>query len=423
MSLADEASEYSVHEAASTHAKPSAAPKGWEPGITWQTPGAGIVTSPAQTEPLGDPESGWDPILAVLGLDPETYQIVPPVEMRFDPAAWHRDNQGDDAVTRPVWRYKAQIILRRTAGADPDEVDEWRRIIRSKGPLKRDTPEVGPRSNVVLWSDWQVGKGEGGGTPAIVARVEDAQDEHVRRLKDWRKRHPGEPLNVYILGLADDHEGCDGHYAMQTFQTDRNRRMQSKIVRALKYRHLEALAPVADQIVVMQVGGNHDEERKDGKAYTSFDDNRAIATAEAVFERLSENPARYGHISLYVPEDPLCGVIDVSGVTIAGVHGHQFANGKWVAKAAHDWLSGQIMGADPRETGAVFSEVKILFAGHRHHIVVDEAPGRTFIQAAAMDGGSYWYRSRTGAHSPSGMISTWVGEHYGPRGWGDLEIL
>jgi hypothetical protein len=26
--------------------------------------------------------------------------------MRYDPAAWHRDEQGDDAVTRPVWRYR-----------------------------------------------------------------------------------------------------------------------------------------------------------------------------------------------------------------------------------------------------------------------------------------------------------------------------
>jgi hypothetical protein len=69
------------------------------------------------------------------------------------------------------------------------------------------------------------------------------------------------------------------------------------------------------------------------------------------------------------------------------------------------------------------SDAQILFAGHLHHLVISEATGRTMIQCPAMDGGSKWFTSSSGASAPAGMVTLLIGSDLAPRGWDALKIV
>ncbi|NBV34933.1 MAG: hypothetical protein EBR81_14375, partial [Proteobacteria bacterium] len=134
-----------------------------------------------------------------------------------------------------------------------------------------------------------------------------------------------------------------------------------------------------------------------------------------------KNPERYGNVTMpqfdgLIQED-LTLTYEMCGVNVALAHGHQFAKSGAAQVKMENWWKGQIMGIQPVTTA------RILVAGHLHHFVASEATGRTVFQCPAMDGGSKWFTSYSGSSSPAGMLTIGIGTDYGPRGWGDLEIL
>ena len=102
------------------------APAGWEPGVKYEPDGTKIVTLPPSPE-LTD-ESAWADAVQALGVTlPDGYRLRL-VEARFDPQAWARDAQGEDAVTRPIWRYRFVVEV---APARID-VDDLLRSVRKR---------------------------------------------------------------------------------------------------------------------------------------------------------------------------------------------------------------------------------------------------------------------------------------------------
>jgi hypothetical protein len=82
-----------------------------------------------------------------------------------------------------------------------------------------------------------MGKGEGGGSAGIVARFLAGIDEVEARWRELVKA--GRPLNrLVVVGLGDLVESCSGHYAMQAFQADLDRREQVTVVRRLMVKAL-----------------------------------------------------------------------------------------------------------------------------------------------------------------------------------------
>jgi hypothetical protein len=132
---------------------------------------------------------------------------------------------------------------------------------------------------------------------------------------------------------------------------------------------------------------------------------------------MAANPERYGHVSTYLADD-FTMALDIHGVVAAFTHGHIARKSGHAAAVIEDWWRGQVMGRQ------AVADADLLTAGHRHHLVVSEASGRTFLQAPAMDPGSHWFTSSTGAHSCSGLLTYCVGrDAYGLRGWGDMAVL
>ena len=393
--------------------RPTPHPKGWEPGTVWESDRAAAITTPAIS--TIDPSDGWDEVLIAAGLDPVKWVVIPPVVVSHDPAAWHRDETHDSrglkmpAVTRPLTRYRLRVALRPTQ-FDRADVNRLIEQIGRRKSTKAATvaPDTTDRALVVCLSDWQMGKGEGGGSVATVARIEAALAELPRVIKRIK------PSAVYLVGMGDLVEQCSGHYASQPFTTDLDRREQMRVVRRLILSAVETVAPLVSRVVLGAVPGNHGENRgAGGKAYTTITDNDDLAVVEQVAEILAANPGRYGHVSV-VLADSLTLTLDVCGVIHSWTHGHQ--NLKGSAKV-EGWWKGQALG----RTGIADSD--ILATAHFHHLLVSEASGRTHFQCPAMDGGSQYHTDHTGQSSPPGLLTYGVGLAYGPRKWGDLEVI
>jgi len=383
-------------------------PKGWEPGVTYDpTTGSGEITVQSEEEP--DPAI-WEHLIADWGLDPTRCAIVPgSVQIR----AWDA-NVGEGEIKRLRY-YRASIVGRKVTSHTAD-VEALCRDVMKRRPRKPATVE-GDRALVVCLSDWQVGKGEGDGSRGTMERLLAARDALVARVGEL-KRMGRAPSVIYLVGLGDLVEGCAEHYASQTFTVDLDRAQQTRVVRRLILAYVDAVVDLAPRIVLAAVPGNHGENRKDGKAFTSVaTDNDDLTTVETVGEILAANPERYGHVSVVLAQDYTL-ALDVCGVIVAWNHGHTARKSGHAAAVMEDWWRGQVMGRQG------ISDADILVCGHRHHLVVSESTGRTFLQCPAMDPGSSWFTASTGNHSPSGLLTFMVGrETYGARGWGDLAVL
>jgi len=353
-----------------------------------------------------EPEQGvWAELIADWGLNPtETEVIEGSVQVR----AW-------DTHDGRRLRYYRATIRKATAGTDQPDIDALCRMIEKRRPTKIATTEA-PRAVLCCLSDWQLGKGEGGGTEATIERILVAAAELVARIKELSKAGRP-PATIYLVGLGDLVEQCSGHYPSQAFTTDLDRRSQMRLARRLILHYVDSVLPLAPRIVLGAVPGNHGENRNSsGKAYTTATDNDDLAVFEGVAEILAANPDRYGHVHTVLAESNTL-VLDVAGVPVAFAHGHKANGGGHPAAKLEGWWKGQVMGRQP------VADAAILITGHFHHLIVSETTGRTFMQVPAMDGGSEWWTDQTGQNSATGTLCLGVGEGYGARGWGDLIVL
>jgi hypothetical protein len=371
-------------------------PEGWEPGITWNG-NEGTVTT--MGGPL-DQAADWSAVLKVWGLDPEHFEVIEPILFNV----WGNP----EGVPNRQWKGK---VIRKTVerGVALEDIIEEIKKHKPGKPVVFD----GSTALVVGLSDLQMGKGEGGGSAGIVDRFLAGIDEVEARWKELLKT--GRQLDrLVVLGLGDLVESCEGHYAMQTFQADLDRREQVKVVRRLIVKALTQWAKFAPRIVVAAVPGNHGENRLGGKAFTTFSDNDDVAVFEQVAEILGANPEAYGHVSFIFPQDELTLTLDVHGTILGLAHGHQARKGGTTAAAKiRTWWKDQAYGMRK------VADATILVTGHYHHLSILTEGTRTHIQAPSLDGGSQWFTETAGVKSAPGLLTFTVSKN----GWDDLRVL
>jgi hypothetical protein len=372
-------------------------PEGWEPGVTWNGNEGTITTSGIALDQAAD----WSAVLKVWGLDPDHFTVVEPILFNV----WGNP----EGVPNRQWKGK---VVRKMAerGIDLDALIEE---IRKHKPGKK-LEFAGDSALVIGISDLQMGKGEGDGSAGIVDRFLAGIDEVEYRWKELVKS--GRKLDrLVVLGLGDLIESCDGHYAMQAFQNDLDRREQVKVVRRLLVKALTSWAKFAPKIIVAAVPGNHGENRKNGKAYTTFSDNDDVAVVEQVAEIIGANPEAYGHVSFILPQDELTVTLNVHGTIIGLAHGHQARSGGGPVASAKikAWWKDQAYGMQR------VADATILVTGHYHHLSILTEGIRTHIQAPSLDGGSQWFTETAGVHSAPGLLTFTVSQ----RGWDDLRVL
>ena len=378
-------------------------PTGWEQGVTIGQYGGHVVGR--TVEPV-DPER-YDQILTELlppGFDPADYAIASDtVQVR----SW--DAAVGGGIVQRFYYFRAEIVRRAGAWVGDGDLEKLKRAAsKSKAPKPRKTGDG--FALVVHLSDWQIGKGEGGGTSATVERIHVGLDAALERAKAER------PASIVLAGLGDLAEGCTGHYSSQAFTVDLDDRAQMDICTRLLMSALDRFA--GWPVTLASCISNHGEKRQNGKPVTGPLDNRDLELLDRV-AHVIEGGDRYADVRLVGPHehDPGVTLLDIHGVRTAITHGHIGFSGANAHAAADKWLMGQIKGQRPA------ADAELLLSGHRHHLAVSELGlRRTWVQAPAMDGGSQWFASQTGAQSHAGLLTSLVGDAVGRSGITGLHV-
>lgn len=384
----------------------SAYPTGWEPGVRHEGNGGMLITT--DLEPSLEDESSWRAAVESLGVTIPAGWTVRPVEARYDPAAWHRDEEGGDAVTRPIWRYKFKI----EPCAANIPYDDLVQVIEKHKPHKsKDAGEnlMAGATWVLGTGDWQLGKMDGDGTDGTVERILETTDKAIDRINELRrlKRWTGKAM---IALTGDCVEGFNSQNGSNIWRTTLSMTDQVRLYRRIVMHMVTTLAKECDELLVTAVPGNHGETvRVAGKMATRIDDSWDLDAVVAVADALEQNVDAYGHVGFAIPEkDSGTIVLDVSGTITALAHGHQVPRGNvpaWVAEHAKNM--------------APVGDAHLVITGHHHHLKVESMGPRTWIQVPAMESESTWWKERTGSVSPPGMVSMLVGG----KAWSDLAVL
>lgn len=377
-------------------------PKGWEPGVVW-TGGGGVGIS--KPRPYDGREVDHAGLLKEWGFDPSLYAIEGALEYRQWDAA--------TAMGQETFRYYKAKIVPRVA----EEFASLPALIEQVRKHKKSTrvPPTGEGAFCVFLSDWQLGKGEGDGSEGTLGRLLRMIDGVEDRIRELRKigRSLGE---LYVFGLGDIVEGCTGFYQNQEATIDLFGEEQRELAVHVLIAALKRWSALFEKVVVAAVIGNHGTNRKE-KGGTFTDDVRDN-TDTGVFKTaalvLRENPDRYGHVSFYLPKERSTLCMDVAGVPVGVVHGHQFRGGGKLSQGkAIEWWKGQSLGLQP------VAHAMILVSAHFHHYSCIEHGPRTHFQTPAMDPGSRWVNEGMGTESPSGTLTFVVAD----GGWGDQQII
>jgi hypothetical protein len=173
-------------------------------------------------------------------------------------------------------------------------------------------------------------------------------------------------------------------------------------------------ADVANQVDVTAVPGNHGENRRDGREYTTPGDNDDVAIFEQIQDILSANPKAYGHVRFHLPENEIYTVLDISGTKVGFTHGHIAGSGNMPQNKILDWWVGQSFG------GQEIADAKILVTGHYHHFsVIEHNTSKIHIQCPSVESESTWWKNLKGQVSPPGLLTFVVDSN----GYKDLQVV
>jgi predicted phosphodiesterase len=368
-----------------------------ESGVRYEADGSAVVT----TGPI--PEIGDDEYQtfaeSIAGQIPDGFRVRL-AEAKIDPAAWHRDNDGEQAVTRRIVRYRFII----EPAPNNVSVDDLLESIGRRRTTK--SPEVLPGAGVlaVAAGDLQIGKPDGDGTEGTIRRFLESHDESVKRYKQLRKQ--GKVDEVLLMWAGDCIEGTVSQGGNLISRLDVTLTEAVRIYRRLMLEQVKAFAGIASKVTIAVVPGNHDEAVRVGNQMASrYDDSWAIEGASQVADAMKL--AGYENLEWVFPgidELDLC--IEVAGTTIGLLHGHQ-TRAKMEA-----WL-----GAAAVQRRAI-GTADLVISGHFHHLKIQQLGPTTHIQVPALDGGSVWWRHKGGLDAPPGMVTLIVN-----NGWRSLEIL
>lgn len=369
------------------------APKGFEPGVKYDPTGVPTeVITPAGPHLPGQPD--WDKAVEDMGFTvPEGYTLRL-VEAKYDPAAWHRDMAGTDAVTRPVWRYKFAVEVSITG--TESSIEALAQQIRKSRPRKA-LVKTGEGSLVVSWNDWQLFKSAGDGIEGTVQRIYDSFDLVADRVKELRRVGRAYPRLV-VAGTGDIVEGCN-IYPNQVWELQGDSRDQENVGRRLIVEGLKSFAHLFEEIQVVAVGGNHGENRIEGKRNNRHD-NADCKVFEQAADVLSEREDLFGHIRFMIPTEDLAATVSVEDWVLGLTHGHIAGRSAGGPEAKMlGWYAKQAAGKRPA------GDADVLLTSHYHHFRAADWGGCMWLQAPTMDGGSPYFEDSSGSSAPAGLLT------------------
>ena len=386
----------------STHKKDKIIhPKGFEPSIYYseKTKSGEIVSKPQPSNNVD-----WQEQLeSYFGVDAGNYRVVEnTAEIRF----WDV-NAGMGQIER-LYYFKAKIVSDEVYMPDED-FKKLLQLASKKKPQPKQKVTKNTKTFTIALADFQIGKG---GTEESIERFMSYIPKIKKQVKELQKHETID--QVLFAGLGDLVEGCSGHYAMQEFQTELDDRQQQKVARRMIYTLIKEIMPLFKRGLVAFAGGNHGEKRQNGKAYTTFGDNKDVMLAEELQEIFKEAPAYKDILDFIIPENELSLTFDVSGVVLSILHGHQMRAGTNSQAKARKWLSDQAFARNS------IADSDILLHGHYHYFSAYESSDRLIVQAPTLDSGSEWFENTKGDKSRAGMLTLVIG---GEEKWDYIKVI
>ena len=367
-------------------------PESWKPRLEVdETSGGYLISKPRNAGEIPDAVE----LLKEFDLDPTAWRVTGLRRSR-----WQKYD-GD-------WLEAARVTIVPAGYVDKaNELDLEQLIeeVRKWRPSKSSKASTGDLSAVYAIGDTQWGKDAGDGSEGTTRRVLWALDEAVIRHKELVKN--GRQIGTIVLPqLGDCIEGSTSQNGKVLGRSDLTVTQQVRLGRRVLMTWLKTMAPLAENLIVPVVPGNHDEPHR--IVISEPTDSWQVEVAAAVQDACAENDA-LAHIQFRYPEkDYGTLAINLDGTVIGMAHGHQ-------ARDLVKWWQGQATGRTP------VGDADILLTAHFHHLKINQVGPRLWIQVPAMDGGSPWFRERQGLESPTGMVSFVVGDGYDPRR--DLAVL
>jgi predicted phosphodiesterase len=352
--------------------------------VRFDPDGSRLVTLPPSPS-LAD-EDSWRAAVEALGVDvPDGYRVRL-VEAKYDPAAWHRDEQGEDAVTRPVWRYRFVVE------AAPARIDVTELLASTRKRGKVPKPSfAGAPAFVFAFGDTQIGKVDGDGTEGTVRRFYASLDRAVDRYKRLRKAGAAGAVALLVAGDCIEGLVSQGGSLAAAGRIDLTLTEQVRVFRRLLSDAVQAFAELEDDVTVAVVPGNHDEAERVGKTVRRYDDSWAVEAASQVAEVLEAKG--YGVGWIFPGKDELHLTVSVAGTRVGLLHGHQ-TRGKM-----QTWLSTKALARDAIGTADV------VVSGHFHHLKLEQMGPTTWLQTGSLDGGSKWWAHSGGLDAPPAALT------------------
>jgi predicted phosphodiesterase len=383
------------------------APSGWAPGVIWEGT-KGTITTPTLSEPPKD----WSDLLRERGLDPDLYEVVGDTIRWTSYDGWRKDAPGEEAYSCILYSFKAELRLRRPKTEDPDLVELYKEVKKSRPNKSINTNRIEEeRDLIVALSDWQIGNGDAGGTRTQIEALTALPDLIADRVKQLKGTAPVN--HIIIAGMGDLLEGTCGFYPSQPFLTELDRRQQTRVARRALVDIATTAAKTTPKVTVTCAGGNHGEHRQNGKRHTGFADNDDVAVFEQLTEILQQSP--HTNIQYRIPTDQMAVSIHSHGNIIAFTHGHLAKPQKNAAEALWNWWKDHTMG----RYYPGLADANILIAGHFHHLNIKQQEHRTVIICPSLTPVGDWYSNQAGVQTVPGTLTLTV-DH---TGWNNLQVL
>lgn len=187
--------------------------------LKWDKDGGGLAVFNGVNGVPGDAEIRA--IITHVGKNPDDYHWEVS-DISWNSAGWHRDRadirEKHTAYTEPSMVVKIKIDkIKNSAFIRETEADVAAlcKLIEKRKPSNKSIVlnDSTGRSLLWLWSDTQAGKGEGGGSTALANRMGAALENLLAYLTELEKLGK-RPDTVYIVGMGDLVEQCEGHYCV-----------------------------------------------------------------------------------------------------------------------------------------------------------------------------------------------------------------
>jgi hypothetical protein len=363
-------------------------PEEWRPRMDVDDSRGGFVISkPRPSSEIPDAQT----ILLEFGLNPNDWTVT---SMR----------RGKWQTYHGEWLESVRVNLSPVGTSLADQLDAEKLIdeMRKWRPEKGIKQSTGNGSYLVVPSDQQIGKkANGQGTQQSVDRILHLTESAVEKYKHYKKL--GLDLGTITLALPGDHvEGIvsQGGRLQGQAASDLGITEQVRVARRLLMAQIKAFAPLAQNMIVPVINGNHDEATRQVAADPA--DGWNVEIASAVQDACAENPALQ-HIEFRYPASGHQTLtVDICGTMLGLFHGHQ-------ARDPLKYISGQAAGQ------TALGNADLWVSGHYHNFKCMDISHRFWVQAPTTDPGSEWFRDRAGMESKPGLLTMVVGGDYDPR--------